>query len=84
MNNLKYVIDELGGFMIFPEYVEHLDAGTLLKESGHSAITGAGYIEFDNEGKIHCHGSSYSLGIESGGSFDDEAIAKQINSGIQE
>lgn len=84
MKNIKYVIDELGGFMIFPEYVQHIDAGTLLKQSGHSAITGAGYINFDNEGKIHCHGSSHSLGIESGGFFDDMIIAGELNLEIQE
>lgn len=74
---LKYVIDELGGFMIFTDYVEHLDAGILLKQSGHSSITGAGYIDIW-DGKLHCHGCSHSLGIESGGSFDDESIAEQL------
>jgi len=76
-SRLKYIIDELRGFIIFPDYVAHLDVGMLLKESGHSLITGAGYIDIW-DGKLHCHGGSHSLGIESGGSFDDETIAEQL------
>lgn len=80
---LKYVIDELGGFMIFPDYVEHEDAAAQLVSGGHSSIVSAGFIDF-TDGKVHCYGRSKSLGIESQGHFDDETIAEQLTIEIQD
>jgi hypothetical protein len=75
---LKYIIDELNGFMIFPPYVNHDNAAALLTRTTRSPIIGAGFIEiFD--GIVTCYGRSESLNINSNGNADAIIIANKLD-----
>ena len=67
MSKLKYVVDELDGFAIFPEYVNHDDIGQKLIR----------FEIIDNE--VRCHGKSVSLRMDSRGAIDAEVIAKKLD-----
>lgn len=58
---MKYIIDELGGACIFPDYLIHKDVGRAFTE----AIVGAGFLSVDHRGRACCYGESISLNIKS-------------------
>jgi hypothetical protein len=77
MRKLKYIVDELNGFAIFSNYINHDDVGRLMERRGAPPV-GAGFIEiFD--GKVHCYGKSESLRISSRGSIDDSVISTHLD-----
>lgn len=65
MNALKYIIDDIGGFMIFSNYVKHNDAARTLQNSSQSPVVSAGFCHFDENSKIVCYGYSQSLKLQS-------------------
>lgn len=77
---LKYVVDELGEFAIFSEYVKHSDVANQFR---HTEIVGAGFVEiFD--GEVTCYGESTSLKIKSRGEKDATLIAHKFNLNVGE
>lgn len=78
MSKLKYIVDAIGGFAIFPGYVDHNTVGNLMfKPSGIPAV-GAGFISiFDSE--VQCFGESISMRIKSRGEEDAKEIAKKFD-----
>lgn len=77
MNKLKYIVDELRGFAIFPPYINHDDVGRLMTMRGAPPV-GAGFIEISS-GTVHCYGRSESLKLASRGAEDDAIIAYALN-----
>lgn len=80
---LKYIIDEIGSFMIFSEYVHHSTAAQSLRQHGRSPIVGAGFIRIE-EGKVCCYGKSESLSIKSREKIDSEIIAYNFDLEVYE
>lgn len=77
MNKLKYIVDAIGGFAIFPPYVNHDTVGALMSKAGIPPV-GAGFIDiFD--GEVQCYGESVSLRIKSRGEEDSKEIAKKLD-----
>lgn len=72
---LKYIIDQLDGFMIFAPYVNHDDAARQLSKLG-GEIVGAGFCDLV-DGVIQCWGESNSLRIKSRGIIDAKIIAER-------
>jgi len=79
----KYIVDELGNFMIFSDCVQHIDVAHLLMSAYHTSIIGAGFISLA-DGKVHCYGKSLSLGIPSRGAYDDDIIAENLELDIMQ
>ena len=78
MDKLKYIIDEIGQFMIFSPTVQHVHAGHLLMGMFGPDIVSAGFVDFF-DGKVYCHGESISLGLKSLGEVDSAIIADKLN-----
>lgn len=78
MNRIKYVVDEVGGYIIFPMMVMHSDAAAALRRGTYSSIVGAGFMEIRND-TVYCFGHSESLHIKSRGKEDAEAIARGLD-----
>lgn len=78
MNKLKYIVDEIGGFAIFPGYIDHDTIGNLMSNRTRIPNAGAGFISFF-DGTVHCYGESISLGLKSRGAADDIAIANALD-----
>lgn len=72
---MKYTIDELGGFMIFPPYVPHDRAAVLLGGCARAPIVSAGMVKFI-KGHPQCYGKSVSLVLASRGEEDAAIIAR--------
>ena len=81
--DLKYVIDEMDGFMLFPPYVQHDDAARQLTNAGYCSIVGAGFVSF-LAGKVCCYGKSTSLRIESRNNFDSAVIAEKLGMQVED
>ena len=73
---LKYIIDEMSGFSIFAEYVQHDMAARPFQS--HSDIVGAGFVSF-TDGAVVCYGESISLNIKSRGFVDSTIIAEKLD-----
>lgn len=71
---MKYIIDELNMFVIFPKHINHDDMARLHCKPIGCSIVGAGFIEII-DGIVSCYGKSISLNIKSRGHFDSEIIA---------
>lgn len=75
---MKYIIDELNMFVIFPNHINHDDMARLHCKPIGCSIVGAGFIEiFD--GIVSCYGESVSLRIKSRGHIDSEIIAYALD-----
>ena len=72
----KYIIDEINGFLIFPEYIQHDMAAKILTCHGYE-ILGAGFVDLSG-GVVTCYGESISLGIKSRGQEDAEILARKL------
>lgn len=74
---LKYIIDDLDGFAIFVDYVQHdMVAKPFLSHTG--PIVGAGFIEI-MDGEVFCYGESVSLRVKSRGVVDAAIIAHKLD-----
>ena len=63
--------------VIFPEEGFYHDE--MAKKLGSLGVNAAGFVEFGEDGKIHCFGRSESLDIETRGEEDEIIIAKQLS-----
>lgn len=77
MDDLKYILDEDGNFMIFSPVTYHKTAYRAMSNHALSKCVGAGFIKLGN-GKVRCYGRSESLNIASNGVLDSTAIAQQL------
>jgi hypothetical protein len=77
MSKLKYIIDVIGGFAIFPSYIDHDTVGNLMTKRGIDPV-GAGFVDvFD--GEVQCYGESVSMRMKSRGDEDSKVIAKLLD-----
>lgn len=77
MNKLKYIVDVVGGFAIFPPYIDHDTVANLMTKRGIDPV-GAGFIDFF-DGTVHCYGESVSMRMKSRGAEDDAVIAFKLD-----
>lgn len=73
---LKYIIDDIDGFAVFSEFVQH-DRVAIPFQS-YNQIVGAGFVSFV-DGTVTCYGESISLRIKSRGYTDSEILAKKMD-----
>ncbi len=80
---LKYIVNELGDFMVFSPTTHHKTAYRAMSQHSYETCVGAGFIYF-KEGKVSCGGYSESLGIKSRGRVDAKIIASRMNLEVAE
>lgn len=61
MSRMKYIRFADFGFVIFPAYVKHSD----MAQKIGTEVLSAGFVDFTNNGNLHCYGESISLGATS-------------------
>ena len=66
--------------VIFPE--ENFFHDEMAERLGSLGIIAAGFVQIEDNGKVHCFGRSESLDIEGRGEDDEIVIARQLASAI--
>ena len=66
--------------VIFPE--ENFFHDEMAERLGSLGIIAAGFVQIEDNGKVHCFGRSESLDIEGRGEDDEIVIARQLASEI--
>ena len=74
MSKLKYIINQIDQFMIFPPAVQHVDAARLLMGKFGPDVVSGGFIDISNN-EVNCYGESISLNLKSRGDIDSQIIA---------
>ena len=62
--------------VIFPE--ENFYHDEMVERLGQLGIIAAGFVQIEENGKVHCFGRSESLDVEGRGEDDEIVIARQL------